>query len=115
MGPGGYFSLFLAEDYKQTRAKHAVFLEINTLTWNRLPQDVLVQGDEDGGMAVTQGPQPQGQVTLAEQVIGHVHPVCNGEASSSSLTTTTVSSDLECILEMNKPSIYSSFYSSFHL
>lgn len=48
------------------------------LTWNRLPEDVFVQGDEDGGMAVTQGPQPQGQVTLAEQVIGHVHPVCNG-------------------------------------
>lgn len=62
-------------------AKHAalseIFLETNTVTWNRLPQDVLVQGDEDGGMAVGQGPQPQGQVTLAEQVIGHVHPVCN--------------------------------------
>lgn len=50
---------------------------LNTPTWNRLPQDVLIQGDEDSGMAVGQGPQPQGQVTLAKQVIRHVHPVCN--------------------------------------
>lgn len=53
------------------------------LTWNLLSQDVFIQSNENICITVCQFPQPQVYVTLAEELIGHINPICGGKTKHS--------------------------------
>lgn len=48
----------------------------SAFTWNLFPQNVLVQSNKNICITVRQFPQPPVYVTLAEEVICHICPVC---------------------------------------
>lgn len=48
----------------------------SAFTWNLFPQNVLVESNENICITVRQFPQLLAYVTLAEEIICHICPVC---------------------------------------
>ena len=76
------------------------------LTWDFLPQDGLIQGDKNIGITVRHLSQSQVKVTLAKDIIRHVHPICKKGHY-------TLNADLEFMNKVN--SVDHTSWSSYEL